>query len=101
MTLKDIEISEEKIEDFCRRWKITEFALFGSILRSDFTPTSDVDVLVAFERDAGWSLSDLVEMQEELKGMLDREVNLVERASLRNPFRRREILRNMKVIYAA
>ncbi len=51
-----IAIPQDKIADFCRRWKITEFALFGSVLRDDFRPDSDVDVLVTFAPDARWGL---------------------------------------------
>ncbi len=95
-----IDLPGEKIAEFCRRWKVTEFGLFGSVLRDDFRPDSDVDVLVTFAVDAGGSLFDLVEMQEELKAILGHEVELVEREGLRNPFRRREILRNLQVVYA-
>ncbi len=96
-----IDLPGEKIAEFCRRWKVTEFGLFGSVLRDDFRPDSDVDVLVTFATDAGWSLFDLAEMQEELKAILGHEVELVEREGLRNPFRRHEILRNLQVVYAA
>ncbi|MBN1593723.1 MAG: nucleotidyltransferase family protein [Candidatus Coatesbacteria bacterium] len=91
----------EKIVEFCRRWQIIEFALFGSVVRDDFGPDSDVDVLVTFEPDAPWSLLELVEMQAELKGIFGREVDLVEEDAIRNPYRRRSILRDKEVIYAA
>ncbi len=94
-------LPKEKIEDFCRRWKIKEMSLFGSVLREDFSPASDVDILVSFTEDARWSLFDWVDMIEELKGITGREVDLIERDSLRNPFRRRAILTNKEVIYAA
>ena len=96
-----IAVPKEKIEEFCRRWKIAEFALFGSALRKDFRPDSDVDVLVSFGKDADWDLFDWVSMIEELKGIFGREVDLVEKTSLRNPFRRNYILNSQKVIYAA
>jgi hypothetical protein len=99
-----IEIPEEKIADFCRRWKVTELALFGSVLRGDFSPDSDVDILVSFATDAHWSLFDLVRMQEELKAILGREVDLLERVAVEqseNYIRRKSILSNMEVIYAA
>lgn len=86
---------------FCRKWRIKEFALFGSVLRDDFRPDSDIDVLVTFEDDAGWSLWDLVDIQDELKALFGREVDLVEKRALRNPFRKREILSTHEVIYAA
>jgi hypothetical protein len=96
-----VEVSEEAIASFCDRWKITEFALFGSILRDDFRPDSDVDVLVSFAPDAKWSLWNIVEMKEELKTLFGREVDFVEKAPLKNPFRRYEILSTKQVIYAA
>lgn len=96
-----MEIPKEKIEDFCHRWKVTEFALFGSVLREDFKPDSDVDVLVTFAPDAPWSLLDIVTMQEELKAIFGREVDLLEKEGLRNPFRRHSILTTRRIIYAA
>ncbi len=95
-----IPLDQEKIEDFCRRWKISEFSLFGSVLRDDFRPDSDVDVLVSFDPDIPWSLFDWIDMIEELKEIFGREVDLVEKSGLRNPFRRREILENRQVVYA-
>lgn len=91
----------ERIEAFCRKWKITEFSLFGSVLREDFRPDSDVDVLVEFEPDCGWSLYDVVDMKDELRQMFGREVDFVMKGGLRNPFRRYEILTTRKILYAA
>lgn len=96
-----IPIDREEIAGFCARWKILEFSLFGSVLREDFGADSDVDVLVTFRPDARWSLFDLVDMQEELKALFGRDVDLVETEGLRNPFRRRSILRSREVIHAA
>ena len=96
-----VQIDRDRIADFCRRWKITEFALFGSAIRDDFRPDSDVDVLVTFEPGAPWSLWDLSRMRTELEALFGREVDLVEKGALRNPFRRRAILANQRVIYAA
>jgi len=99
-----ITLPKEKIIEFCRRWKITEFALFGSALRDDFGPTSDVDVLVTFASDASWSLLDHVEMQDELMALFGRKVDLVSRRGIersRNPIRRRDILDSAEIIYAA
>ena len=97
----NIPISRNQVAEYCQRWKITEFALFGSVLRDDFRPDSDVDVLISFAADTHWSLFDLVEMQEELKKLFGREVDLVEREGLRNPFRRRSILDSMQVVYGS
>ena len=71
-----IPIDPERIVDFCRRWKIAEFSVFGSVLREDFRPDSDVDVLVTFAPDAQYSLFDLVHIEEELKEILGRKVDL-------------------------
>jgi len=96
-----IPIDHEQIGAFCRKWKMTEFSLFGSILRNDFRPDSDVDVLVEFSPDHPWSLFDVMDMEEELKTMFGRQVDLVMKGGLRNPFRRHEILRTRQVVYAA
>ena len=100
-TQPKIDVPMNKIRDFCRRWRITEFSLFGSVLRDDFRPDSDVDVMVSFEENAGWDLYDWVDMIEELKGIFGREVDLVSKDGLRNPFRRRRILTSREVLYAA
>jgi len=94
-------IPRKKISEFCRRWKVVEFSLFGSVLREDFRPGSDVDVLVTFAPDAPVSLFDLVQMQIELESLFGRPVDVVEKDALRNPFRKREILSTAQVVYAA
>jgi predicted nucleotidyltransferase len=71
------------------------------VLRDDFRPDSDVDVLVSFNPTAPWSLFDLVTMQDELQKIFGRTVDLVEREGLRNPFRKRSILSSREVIYAS
>jgi uncharacterized protein len=99
-----IDIPRDQIADFCRRWKIAELALFGSVLRDDFRPDSDVDVLVTFAADAQWSLFDHVDMEDELKEILGRPVDLVNRRGIersRNPFRRKAILESARVVHAA
>ncbi|HIK11366.1 MAG TPA: nucleotidyltransferase family protein [Oscillatoriaceae cyanobacterium M33_DOE_052] len=101
MNIPKLEVSSDAIVAFCQKWKITEFALFGSILRDDFRPDSDVDVLVTFAPDEKWSLFDIVRMKEELETIFGREVDLVQKLGLKNPFRRYEILRTKEVIYAA
>ncbi|MFC1464120.1 MAG: nucleotidyltransferase family protein [Candidatus Brachytrichaceae bacterium NZ_4S206] len=99
-----IPIPTDKIAEFCRRWKITEFALFGSVLRDDFRPDSDVDVLVTFEPEAHWTLFDWVDIREELRTLFGRDVDLVSRRGIeasRNYLRRNEILNSAQVMYAA
>ena len=101
MSKVHISLPRKKIAEFCHRWNIVEFSLFGSALREDFKPQSDVDVLVTFAPKAKLSLFDMAQMQIELEEMFKRPVDLVEKASLRNPYRRRAILQTAKVIYAA
>ncbi|MBW8015209.1 MAG: nucleotidyltransferase family protein [Planctomycetes bacterium] len=101
MTFHGFEISEEKIASFCRENKISEFAVFGSILTGDFRPSSDIDILVTFDANCGYSLFELAMIQEKLQNILGRKVDLVEKAALKNPFRKKDILDHMEVIYAA
>jgi predicted nucleotidyltransferase len=101
MTHSRVDIPRGRIAEFCRKWKVAEFSLFGSVLRDDFGPDSDVDVLVSFDPAATWDLFDLVTMRDELMAMFGRAVDLVEKEGLRNPFRQRGILSTREVIYAA
>jgi|SRR5205823_4767923 predicted nucleotidyltransferase len=90
-----IDYDKEKLRDFCRKWKVTEFSLFGSVVRDDFTPDSDVDVLVTFEEGARRTLFDMVHMEDELVEIFGREVDLLTRRSVErslNPIRRDSIL---------
>ena len=100
-TIDKYNIPKEKLVEFCRRWKVIEMGFFGSILRDDFSKESDVDILVSFEPQSSWTLFDLVDMQDELEGLLGRKVDLVEREAIKNPFRRKEILRTLEMVYAA
>lgn len=99
-----ITIPRKKLAEFCRRWKISELAFFGSVLREDFRQSSDIDLLVSFRPKAKISLFDLVHMQNELKEIFGRKVDLVERRAIEkseNYIRRKNILSHTKVIYAA
>jgi predicted nucleotidyltransferase len=98
---KKFSVPRKRIAEFCKRWSINEFALFGSVLRADFRPDSDVDVLVSIDPKAHIGLLEIVQMQIELEKMFKRPVDLVEKEGLRNPYRRREILRTAQVVYAA
>jgi hypothetical protein len=99
-----LSIPRPRIADFCRRWKITELALFGSALTGRFNARSDIDVLATYDPDAQWTLFDHVRMQSELSEIFGRRVDLVSREGLetsRNPIRRRSILEGAKVVFAA
>lgn len=93
----------EEIAAFCSRWNVTELALFGSVLRDDFNEqTSDIDVLVSFPPDKGWSYNAAFEMREELMQLFQRQVDLISKASLErstNWIRKRDILASAQVIY--
>ena len=96
--------NRDEIAAFCRRWQVVELALFGSALRDDFGPDSDIDLLVSFDPDARPTLFDVVRMQEELSRVLGRKVDLVTRRAVetsRNYIRRRVILGSAQVVYAA
>jgi predicted nucleotidyltransferase len=101
MSKTKIRIPRKKIAEFCHRWKVAEFSLFGSVLREDFRPDSDVDVLVTFVPNAEINLFDLVQMKLDLEKLFHRPVDVIEKDALENPFRKREILRTAQVVYAA
>ena len=94
-------VPKEKLAEFCHKWMVTELAFFGSVLRDDFRPESDIDILVTFSENTRWSLFDWVDMIDELKSIFGREVHLLSKGGLRNPFRRHEILKTREVVYAA
>lgn len=101
MKSRKFRIPRKRIAAFCQRWSITEFSLFGSALRDDFRPDSDVDVLVSIDPKARIGLFEIAEMVIELEDMFKRPVDFVEKEGLRNPYRRSEILSTAKVVYAA
>jgi predicted nucleotidyltransferase len=95
-------IPQQRIAEFCRRWKIAEFSIFGSVLRADFGPDSDVDVLFQLLPGETMSIERYLGMRDELVSIFGgRAVDLVEKPLLHNPIRRREILRTREVLYAA
>ena len=92
------------IADFCRKWNVQELSLFGSVLRDDFGPDSDIDVLVSFQPGTKVFFRDLDDMERELKEIFSREVDLLTRASIEqspNYLRRKSILEHMETIYRA
>lgn len=99
-----VRIPRAKLAAFCKRWNISEFAIFGSALRGDFRPDSDIDVLVSFAPQAHVTLFDMVHMQDELKAIFGREVDLVSKRGVetsRNYLRRKRILESAEVIHVA
>lgn len=95
-------VSAQRVREFCRRHGVAELSLFGSVLREDFAGGSDVDVLFALAPGQTMTIEKYLEMCDELSEMFGgREVDLVQKRLLKNPFRRAEILRTRKVLYAA
>lgn len=95
-----ISISPDQLAAFCHKWKVKELSIFGSALRDDFNGDSDVDILVETLPDSelGW---DWLDMQSELASLVGRKIDLVFKDGLRNPYRRSEILRTRRILYAA
>ena len=99
-----LRIADEELVAFCAKWKIVRLELFGSALREDFGPESDIDLLVTFAQDAPWSLLDIVHLEEELSLLLGRKAEIAERSAIEqsaNPFRRKRILGSAQLLYAA
>src|SRR5439155_13489690 len=82
MTRHGIELDSEEIKAFCRKWKIRELSVFGSILRDDFRPDSDVDFLADFDSSAEWDLCDHMDMEDKLARIVGRDVDLLTKYSV-------------------
>lgn len=98
-----ISFDENAIAVFCEHWVIDELSLFGSVLRGDFGPRSDVDVLILGKEGVEWGLMEWMQMEEELGNIFGREVDLVNRICVEascNILRRKEILSTARVIYS-
>ena len=99
-----VPVDDVAIAAFCRRWGVSELALFGSVLRDDFRPDSDIDVLVTFRPGVEPSLDDLLGMQDELAALFGRPVDLLERRAVerdRNYLLRRHIFEHLEPLYVA
>lgn len=104
MTIQNLDLPIAQIKELCDRWQIIEFALFGSVLRDDFNPTSDIDVLITFAPNARKGLLTLAQIKHELEDLLGREVNILTKKSLEqshNTSRSRNILQSAQVLYVA
>lgn len=104
MSTCNIQLPHDQLTEFCQRWKVRELALFGSVLRDDFRPDSDIDILVTFAPEAKRGVFVLAQMQEELETLFGRSVDLVSKRAIersQNWIRRQNILEFAQVIYAA
>ena len=95
-----IDLPRKELTDFCHRYQVKRLALFGSVLRKDFRPDSDVDVLVLFKPKARIGLLTLSRMQRELSELLNRRVDLVPMDGIK-PVIRKSVLSNIEEVYAA
>jgi predicted nucleotidyltransferase len=87
--------------EFCRRHGLRELSIFGSVLRVDFRPDSDVDVLIELNEGEIMTIERFIAIQDELQSLFHRPVDLIQKPLLQNPYRRGEILRTREVLYAA
>src|SRR5258708_13161616 len=102
MKIHGIQLNSQAIHSFCRKWRINELSVFGSILRDDFRPDSDIDFLVTYDENAEWDLSNHVQMQEKLGELVGRPVDLLTRYAVEtdpNCIFRSAVLSSLKQIY--
>ena len=96
----DLILPPDHIAGSCRRYRVRELAVFGSVARGEMTPDSDIDLLVEFQPDARMGLFEFAAMERELAALLGRKVDLVSKRGLK-PRVRPHVLRDAKVVYAA
>ncbi|HAQ61729.1 TPA: hypothetical protein DCR49_07005 [Candidatus Delongbacteria bacterium] len=101
MKLPKLEINENKVKEIASSYKILELYVFGSALRQDFNENSDIDLLVKLSKGSGYSIFELIEIKEKFENLFRRKIDIVELEGLRNPYRKEEILKTAKMIYAA
>jgi predicted nucleotidyltransferase len=94
-----IELPQAQIQRFCQQFGVEQFALFGSVLRQDFGPRSDVDVLLKFKPGYGFTFENTPDIQDELEAMFGRPVDVIEMGRIRNPLRRRAIMNSYRIVY--
>lgn len=99
--MQRLPIPTDGLDALCRRWKISQLGVIGSVLRPDFRVDSDVDVVVTFQPDSTWDLFDVVRLRDELAEMFGRPVDVIEESAVRNPYMLESIRRTKRVLYAA
>ena len=96
-----IQLPLKQIEEFCRKYGVQELSLFGSVLRDDFDDQSDIDVMLQFKPECGFSFENTPDIQDDLERIFSRPVDVIEKGKIRNAFRRHAIMNNRRVVYAA
>lgn len=95
------DLPHAQIAAFCQKYGVEEFSLFGSILRDDFGPESDVDVMIKFKPGHGFTFENTPDIQDDLERIFGRKVDVIEKGRIRNPIRRQAIMHSYQVVYAA
>lgn len=104
MSPHGIRLTSPALTEFGRRWAIRRLDVFGSVLRDDFAPDSDIDILFSLEDESSLTFGRWAQMEAELSAILGRRVDLVPRRSVEasdNPYRRQHILQTAEPIYVA
>lgn len=95
------DVPMKHIQTFCQKHAVEEFCLFGSVLRDDFSPASDIDMMLKFKRGHGFTFENTPEIQDDLEAIFGRRVDVIEKGRIRNPFRYQTIMNSYRVVYAA
>ena len=101
MNVGHLILDDNVFVELIKKYDLAEVSVFGSALREDFTSSSDLDLLIVFNNSKNKSLFDIIDLKNELEELVGRSVDIVEKEALKNPYRREEILKTAKVIYAA
>jgi uncharacterized protein len=104
MKLTNIDLPLADIQTICKRWHISELALFGSVLREDFRPDSDIDLLLTFAPETKRGLTETLQIQDEFQAIFGRKVDLIVKSAIErsdNWLRRKNILESAQTIYSA
>lgn len=100
MNLPKLPIDKEEIVAIAHEFSIQSISLFGSALRVDFRQESDIDLLIELSPEREYSFFDLLEIKSRFEQLFKRKVDVIEKSSLRNPYRKKTILKTAREIYA-
>jgi predicted nucleotidyltransferase len=101
MNIEHFQVDDKLFIDIINKYNLGEVSLFGSVLRNDFNEKSDIDFLVSFKESDKIGLFEIIDLKNDLESILNRKVDIVEKEALKNPFRKEEILKTARKIYAA
>jgi predicted nucleotidyltransferase len=101
MQIGHIIVKDQDLLDIIKKYDLSEVSAFGSVLRDDFNENSDLDLLIVFRQGKEKSLFDIIDLKNDMEELIGRNVDIIEKEALKNPYRKEEILKTAKVIYAA